>query len=56
MYEVIFYEDSRGNEPTAEFIAQLREKSYTDKNAISLITVKGMMNNGNKMERFKGHF
>ena len=33
MYEVIFYEDSRGNEPTAEFIAGLREKSHTDKNA-----------------------
>ena len=33
MYDVIFYEDSRGNEPTAEFISELRKKSHTDKNA-----------------------
>ena len=33
MYDAIFYEDSRGNEPTAEFINELREKSLTDKNA-----------------------
>ena len=33
MHDVIFYEDGRGNEPTAEFISELREKSHTDKNA-----------------------
>ena len=33
MYDVIFYRDSKGNEPTAEFISNLRRKSVTDKNA-----------------------
>jgi len=33
MYEVIFYSDARGNEPVAELINELRQKSYTDKNA-----------------------
>jgi len=33
MYDVIFYSDSRGREPTADFIDDLRKKSYTDKNA-----------------------
>ena len=33
MYDVIFYEDSKGNKPTAEFINELRQKSHTDKNA-----------------------
>ena len=33
MYDVIFYSDSRGKEPTAEFINELRQKSHTDKNA-----------------------
>ena len=33
MFDVIFYSDSRGKEPTAEFISKLRQKSNTDKNA-----------------------
>ena len=33
MYDVIFYSDSKGKEPTAEFIRDLRKKSHTDKNA-----------------------
>lgn len=33
MFEVIFYSDSRGKEPTAEFINGIRQKSITDKNA-----------------------
>ncbi|MCL2566104.1 MAG: type II toxin-antitoxin system RelE/ParE family toxin [Defluviitaleaceae bacterium] len=33
MYDAIFYSDSRGNEPIAEFINELRQKSLTDKNA-----------------------
>ena len=33
MYDVIFYSDSRGIEPAAEFISELRHKSNTDKNA-----------------------
>ena len=33
MYDVIFYSDNRGKEPTAEFIKELRQKSLTDKNA-----------------------
>ena len=33
MYDVIFYSDSRGIEPIADYISELRQKSYTDKNA-----------------------
>jgi len=33
MYDVIFYSDGNGNEPIAEFISELRQKSYTDKNS-----------------------
>ena len=33
MFDVIFYSDSNGNEPIAEFISELRQKSYTDKNS-----------------------
>ena len=33
MFDVIFYSDSRGIEPTADFISELRQKSGTDKNA-----------------------
>jgi phage-related protein len=33
MYEVIFYSDNKGAEPIAEIIRDLRQKSYTDKNA-----------------------
>jgi phage-related protein len=33
MYDVIFYSDSKGDEPIAEFISKLRKKSYADKNA-----------------------
>ena len=33
MYDVIFYSDSKGNEPVAEYINELRQKSYSDKNA-----------------------
>ena len=33
MYDVIFYNDSKGDEPIAEFIRMLRNKSHTDKNA-----------------------
>jgi phage-related protein len=33
VFEVIFFYDRRGNEPTAEFIKELRHKSSTDKNA-----------------------
>ena len=32
MYDVIFYSDSKGNEPIAELIRMLHLKSYTDKN------------------------
>lgn len=33
MYNVIFYSDDKGNEPIAEYIKELRQKSHTDKNA-----------------------
>ena len=33
MFDVIFYSDSRGKEPTAEFISELSQKSNTDKHA-----------------------
>jgi phage-related protein len=33
MYDVIFYSDKNGNEPIAEFIHELRQKSITVKNA-----------------------
>jgi len=33
VFDVIFYSDSRGKEPTAEFISELRQKFNTDKNA-----------------------
>ena len=33
MYDVIFYSDSKGNEPIAEFISELYQKSHADKNA-----------------------
>ena len=33
MYDVIFYSDSKGNEPIAEFIRMLHKRSPTDKNA-----------------------
>ena len=33
MYDVIFYSDCNGTEPIAEYISELRNKSYTDKNA-----------------------
>ena len=33
MYNIIFYEDSRGDRPTADFIKDLKKKSLTDKNA-----------------------
>jgi len=33
MYDVIFYSNNKGREPTAEFINDLRKKSHTDKNA-----------------------
>ena len=33
MYDVIFYNDSKGNEPIAALIRDLRQKSPTDKNA-----------------------
>lgn len=33
MYDVIFYSDSKGKEPIAEYISELRQKFYTDKNA-----------------------
>ena len=33
MYDVIFYRDSKGHEPIAEFIRMLHKKSPTDKNA-----------------------
>lgn len=33
MYDVVFYSDSKGNEPIADFIYDLRQRSYTDKNA-----------------------
>ena len=33
MFNVIFYEDSKGNKPTATFIRSLRKKSKADKNA-----------------------
>jgi len=33
MYDVIFYSDSKGREPTAEFISELRQKSHKDKSA-----------------------
>ena len=33
MYEVIFYSDAKGNEPIAEYILDLRLKSYTSKDA-----------------------
>jgi len=33
MYDVIFYSDSKGREPISEYINEIRQKSYTDKNA-----------------------
>ena len=33
MYDVIFYSDASGNEPIAEYILELRKKSYTSKDA-----------------------
>ena len=33
MYDVIFYSDDKGNEPIAEWISELRQKSHTNKNA-----------------------
>ena len=33
MYDIIFYRDASGNEPIAEYIQELRKKSYTSKNA-----------------------
>jgi phage-related protein len=33
MYDVIFYSDSKGNEPIADFIYELRQKSSTNKDA-----------------------
>ena len=33
MYDVEFYKDGNENEPIAEFINELRQKSYTSKNA-----------------------
>ena len=33
MFDVVFYSDNRGQEEVAEFISELRQKSYTDKNA-----------------------
>ena len=33
MYDVIFYSDSKGNEPIAEFINALHKKSHADKNS-----------------------
>ena len=33
MFDVIFYSDNRGKEPTAEFISELRQQSSTNKNA-----------------------
>jgi len=33
MYGMIFYSDDKGNEPIADYINELRVKSYTDKNA-----------------------
>ena len=33
MYDTIFYSDDKGNEPIADYINELRRKSYTDKSA-----------------------
>ena len=33
MFDVIFYSDASGNEPVAEFIQELRQKSFTSKDA-----------------------
>jgi len=33
MFDILFYKDSRGNRPTADFIKELRKKSHTDKNS-----------------------
>ena len=33
MYDVIFYSDSKGNEPVAKYINGLRQKSHTNKTA-----------------------
>ena len=33
MFDVLFYSDGNGNEPIADHIRDLREKSLTDKNA-----------------------
>ena len=33
MYDVIFYSDASGNEPIAEYIRELRQKSLTSKDA-----------------------
>ena len=33
MYDVIFYSDAKGTEPIAEYIQDLRQKSFTSKDA-----------------------
>ena len=33
MFDVIFYRDIKGREPTAEFISELRQRSHANKNA-----------------------
>jgi len=33
MYDVLFYNDDKGYEPIAEYIKELRQKSYSDKSA-----------------------
>jgi phage-related protein len=33
MYDVIFYSDVKGNEPIAEYILELRQSSFTNKDA-----------------------
>ena len=33
MYNVIFYSDGQDNEPIADYISELRQQSYTNKNA-----------------------
>jgi len=50
VFDVIFYSDGRGKEPTADFISELRQKSHNDKNA--RINFKGMVNDGYQLERF----
>jgi len=33
MYDIIFYNDDKGNEPITDYINELRGKSYSNKNA-----------------------